>query len=263
MRLSQKIEKRFTFRFFTLRSDFPEFRENIGNPDLSDFECFTQIIRGKLSKGAEKVLDKALKRNERYRTLLNSVLDKTGDAWNKTKDTLEIQVYILKAIVDLEASEASTTGMKDFRFGGLGRLADDFYILNEYLTGSTDSRLDQWCKAIGKLCLTEEQEQEISVLAGEEERETRTLEIVKPILRPMLSLFIALCHALQEGENTLTAIDAFWLGLVDEVVGGEDLWSLRLMHEFMPDEEDDGDKDGDTSKEENQDAGTPTGTAQN
>lgn len=248
MKLAQKIDRRFTFRFLTLRSDFPALREKLGKPDFTDFECFTKILREKLSKAAEKVLDKALKRNERYETLINSVVEKTGDVWAKSKDQLEVQVYILKAILDLEVSEASTTGMKDFRFSGMRRLVDDFYILNEYLTGSTDSRLDEWCQSLGKLCLTTAQEYEISLLPDEKDREKKTLELVKPILRPMLSLFVALCHALQEGENELTATDAFWLGLVDEVVGDEELWNLRLMHEFEPDPEPE--KEGDASKEE-------------
>jgi hypothetical protein len=43
-----------------------------------------------------------------------------------------------------------------------------------------------------------------------------------------------LCHALQEGENELTATDAYWLGLVDEVVG-KNLLSARSFEEFKPD----------------------------
>ena len=31
------------------------------------------------------------------------------------------------------------------------------------------------------------------------------------------SFFVALCHALYEGENELTAMDAVWLGLVDTI----------------------------------------------
>ena len=29
--------------------------------------------------------------------------------------------------------------------------------------------------------------------------------------------FLALCRALQEGENNITAMDAFWLGLLDTI----------------------------------------------
>ena len=53
-------------------------------------------------------------------------------------------------------------------------------------------------------------------------------------MEPLSSFFVALCDALQEGENELTAIDAYWLGLVVEVFG-EQLWSLRAFEEYKPD----------------------------
>jgi ATP-dependent protease ClpP protease subunit len=237
MKLGRKIEKRFTFRFFSVRNEFAALREKKNQPNLTDCECFTEIIREKLSPDAITVLDKAVNRNERYRKLINSVFEQKGNDLSKAESTLQVQAHILRAILDVEVADAGTTGMTDFRVGGLRRLVDDFYLLNEYLTGSTDWRLDQWCKQMGRLCLTDEQGEEIDALPDEQEREKRILAIGKPILKPMLSFFIALCHALQEGENELNATDAFWLGLVDEVVGDEDLWNLRLMYEFTPDPE--------------------------
>jgi hypothetical protein len=44
-----------------------------------------------------------------------------------------------------------------------------------------------------------------------------------------------LYHALQEGENELTATDAAWFGLIDEVIGSSDLPSMRLLAEFKKD----------------------------
>ncbi len=43
---------------------------------------------------------------------------------------------------------------------------------------------------------------------------------------------MALCHVLQQGDNHLSAIDAFWLGLIDEVIGIQGLPSLRILTEF-------------------------------
>ena len=37
------------------------------------------------------------------------------------------------------------------------------------------------------------------------------------------------------GENKLTAVDAYWLGLVDEVIGESDLWTMRDLFEVQPD----------------------------
>ena len=55
------------------------------------------------------------------------------------------------------------------------------------------------------------------------------------LLQPLSSFFAALCHALQQGENELTAEDAYWLGLIDEVVGKDELLCLRHFEENKPD----------------------------
>jgi hypothetical protein len=47
--------------------------------------------------------------------------------------------------------------------------------------------------------------------------------------------FIALYHTLQEGENPLSATDAFHLGLIDEVLGLRDILTERQMLEYVPD----------------------------
>jgi len=49
--------------------------------------------------------------------------------------------------------------------------------------------------------------------------------------------FFGLCHALQEDKNELTATDAYWLGLVDEVMGEGGLATIRWFEEWQPDPE--------------------------
>jgi len=46
---------------------------------------------------------------------------------------------------------------------------------------------------------------------------------------------MALCYALQEEENELTATDAYGLGLIDEVVGIPEIQPERLTMEAEPD----------------------------
>ena len=57
-------------------------------------------------------------------------------------------------------------------------------------------------------------------------------EITDKIL-PVWLLFAAVCSALQEGECILTAEDAYWLGLIDEVIGSG-LAHYRAFAEAMP-----------------------------
>ncbi len=232
MKLAQKIENRFTFRYFSVREEFPALREKKASPEMSDYDCFIEIIGEKLSTDAKKILEKAIKRNDRYRALIKSVLSKNAEC-EEAQNSIQLQAIIIKAIIEFEVNDGSTT---DFRMGGMRRLMDDFYLLNEYLSGNTSQRLDEWCKSFGRLFLSKEQDEEVNSITDGEEQLKKLVDVGRPILQPMLSFFVALCHALQEGENELTAIDAYWLGLVDEVVG-EDLWTIRLMEEFEPDAE--------------------------
>ncbi len=71
--------------------------------------------------------------------------------------------------------------------------------------------------------------------APEASRNALLVKKVRPTLEPMWSFFVALCHALQEGENELTARDAYWLGLVDEVMGVAELPSMRVIVEYKAD----------------------------
>lgn len=230
MELARKSEDRFRFRFYSVRDEFASVRAKKNSPHLSDYDCFVAVIEEKLSVDAKKIFHKAVKRAERYKDLINSVAG--GSGREDAKTLMSVQAVIIKAIVDFEVSGTSSNETQDFRFGGMRRLVDDFYLLNEYLTGNSNQKLDEWCTTFGRLFLTAEQQAEVDVITDDTEKQKRLIEINKPILQPMLSFFTALCHALQEGENELTATDAYWLGLVDEVVG-ENTWNLRLLHEFV------------------------------
>jgi hypothetical protein len=72
-------------------------------------------------------------------------------------------------------------------------------------------------------------------LPDEESKDAALFAKVLPPLQPLWSFFMALCHALQEDENELTAVDAYWLGLVDEVMGEEKLLTARWFEEWRPD----------------------------
>jgi hypothetical protein len=65
--------------------------------------------------------------------------------------------------------------------------------------------------------------------------------------------FIALCHALQEDDNELTALDAYWFGLVDEVWGNTSLFASRWFEEYeedqKPSKSDDKEKESGDAKE--------------
>jgi hypothetical protein len=150
------------------------------------------------------------------------------------KRMAQAEAAVIKKIIDFEVS--SHKNDPDWRFGsgGLSRLNDDFFLLNEYIQSSLSDQFESVCERWGHFALTPEEETELAkIVDGNARREAR-LAKVRPHFEPLFSFLVALCHALQEGErNYLTALDAYWLGLIDEVVG-ETLQSPRLLSEFKP-----------------------------
>jgi len=169
-----------------------------------------------------------------YDTLLKTVLKKNKSA-AKGKRIAETEAARIKAIVDFEVASHKKDPNWTFQFGGLARLNDDFYLLNEHLASTQSERLKQLCIDWGRFALGSAEAEQINQLP-EAARNDAMIEKVRPLLEPLWAFFVALCHALQEGENDLTAKDAFWLGLIDEVMSEKGLPSLRYLVEYKADE---------------------------
>jgi hypothetical protein len=232
--LARKIDDRFSFRFLFARSEFDKVREKHPNQQLSDLECFIEFIDGKLSTEARKVWQRAKDRHGRYRDLFSTVLKRVkGDIAKMS--VAQAEAAAIKAIVEFEVKANRDDQSWSFRGGGIERLTDDFFLFHEYLSGVAGDRLQRWSTNWGKYIVPSEVVKEIDAIADEKERSKKLNETVGPLLEPLTSFFAAFCHALQEGENELTAVDAYWLGLGDEVVGEDQLLCLRHFEENKPD----------------------------
>ena len=75
----------------------------------------------------------------------------------------------------------------------------------EYLSIYDSLHLSQMCDLFGDFLLTPEGLIDLSKIADEVQRKESKKEKIKPSLRPLWLFFIALCYALQEGENELSA----------------------------------------------------------
>jgi ATP-dependent protease ClpP protease subunit len=231
MELVRKIESRFMFRFLLAKNRFDEIRSELKKRKLTDTECFLAVISEGLSDRARKLFETARERHGRYEALLK--IAKSGKN-TKHKRPAKLEAARIKAIVDFEAGNNKGDKNWSFQGGGLARVTDDFFLLNEHLTNAQGDRLNRLCAQWGRFSLAKEDQEEIDRLP-EEQKTGRLIQKVRPKLEPLWAFFVALCHALQEGENELTATDAYWLGLIDEVIGESDLPSLRVFVEFTPD----------------------------
>jgi hypothetical protein len=233
MRLAQKIENRFSFRYVTARSEFDAYREKNAAPAMGELECFIGVIEEHLSEDAKKLWKKAKERHGRYHDLIAIVFQRAGAP---SENLARSQADVIKAIVDFEVMSNANNPEWNFRTGGVGRMVDDFFLLEEYVTTNNSDRLKEWCTSFGRWTLNAEQTAEVDAIPDEQAQLEKVIELVRPILQPVWTFFVALCHALQEGEK-LTATDAYWLGLVDEVIG-EDFFTIRNLEEYEPDPSD-------------------------
>ncbi|NLE90011.1 MAG: hypothetical protein GX602_03625 [Dehalococcoidales bacterium] len=225
--LMEKIEFRFMFRFIELSRQFSKVRNENPSQDLSEFDCFKMIILEHLSEEAEKLFYKAIERHGRYDELLDIV-----KKFRKYRTKAKTEALQLKAMIDYELNNHLLDINWTFLGEGLDRLNQDFFHLNEHLSPSEGNRFVEFCKDWGSLALSGDEEKELNKFKGRK-RERELVEKVKSKLEPIWSFFIALCHTLQEGENELTAEDAYYLGLIDEVLGDEDLYGFRKISEDL------------------------------
>ena len=143
---------------------------------------------------------------------------------------------MLRAIIQFELKNNKSDPAWNFRGRGLGRVNDDFYLLQEYLASAFSDQFKQICDRWGKLILSPAELGELDQMP-EDQRVEKKLEKLRPHFQPAWSFLVALCHALQEGENELSALDAFWLGLIDEVLGNANLPITRYFAEYQTDPE--------------------------
>jgi len=229
--LARKIEDRFRLLFLISRSKFGGIRGKYPHRQMTDFDCFLDLIMGKLSPKGKVVCEAARDRYKRYEALLSQIPKKQ----KKGQRPALLEAEQIKVLLDFELEANKKNIEWTFRNGGLGTVTDDFYLLTEYLEGAEDDHLKEWCADFGKFAISAAEKTAIDAIPDEQERTRRIIDLVRPIIAPVWSFFVALCHALQEGENPLTAKDAYWLGLIDEVLGDNDMCALRLLMEYKDD----------------------------
>jgi ATP-dependent protease ClpP protease subunit len=235
MQLARKIEDRFSFRFVSCMSEFNDVRAQHPGTNMSDVDCFIEVLEGKLSFQAKEVWQKVRNRHGRYEDLFSNVFRNSRRKPGPVASFARLEGDVIKGLVDFEVKRNKRDPNWQFRGAGLSQLADDFFLFNEYLSSYNDERLMNWCTSFGKYILPADDIAEIDAISDADEQNKKILEKVRPLLQPLWSFFVALCHALQEGENELTAHDAYWLGLIDEVVGDSNIMSVRSMAEYRPD----------------------------
>ncbi len=197
--LARKSAQRFPFILAALRAEFEEYRAEAADANLSELKCFQSVLLRKLSPEAQKVLEKAIARWDGYNGLLRHFRKRIGRSRASNTD---LQKIMLSASIALECQSNKRNPNWNIGRGGMGRIRDHFYFLDAYFGNAHDVEL--W--APGASAKANE-----DAAAPLEDRESGSYFL------PFRTFAFAICRALQDGDNRLTAMDALYLGLIDTV----------------------------------------------
>ena len=229
MRLAERSAWRFIFRYVYLKSRFQQYRAQ-RTSTKTDLECFVSMLMETVSDSAKEILTLSKKRFERYLDLVTFF--EKGLPKNKVLNRVaEAEAIALKRMIEFELKRNKSS---DWRLGagGLIQITDDFILLSEYINTHESRPFREHCERWKKFFLTRAEQAAIAKLPAKDRR-NRVIEKLRPHIQPIWLFFVALCHILQERDNMLTASDAHWLGLIDEVIGLDEI-NFRLIMETVP-----------------------------
>ena len=233
IQLADNCINRFIFRIATLSKEFEGVRDRLNAPEMPYSACFIDVLRGRIANVLIEVLEQAQKRSSDNDALDLAVSKALIGHDIMSMPQSQFEVLLLKTIIEYEAQQHADDVDWSFRERGLEIIGDKLdLLLDKYSNHHRDMTAglsDRW----GGFFLSSQQENEIAMLP-DDEKPAQIEKTVGTIIRPLWFFFVSLCRALQRDDYLMSAVDAYWLGLIDEVVG-TDLPCLRLIVEYAPD----------------------------
>jgi ATP-dependent protease ClpP protease subunit len=225
---------RFIFRYVLARPLFPSIRENRQIPTLSDESCFLAELVTHVSSEVGNLLNDAMIMHLDTEITDLDVL-RTLRELETPERTAEIESVLLKCIVDKLVSDHKDDANWTFREAGLSELQQQFEILLRSREPQHTEQIDRLVARWGEYLLDGDDTAALATV-NHNHRIGWLREKVGDTIRALWFIFVSICRRLQQNENYLTAEEAFWIGLVDEVIGRTDLPSPRLLVEYAPSE---------------------------
>jgi ATP-dependent protease ClpP protease subunit len=218
---------RIVFLMITGRNEY----EKGDDTATTEIERFSRYLLSKTSFNADRVIKTAARRFRDALGILNVVLPHLGKT--PPKSGAETELKLLQLLLKYETKKNRKTAGWSFTDGGLQSVVEDFHLFNDFVYGKHSEFLDPLCESWGVYFLTPAQEKELARIAEEDKRKTFVHDHSRFRLLGAWYFTIGLCRVLQERENPLTPLDAYWLGMIDEVIGST-LPNIRKLVEGQP-----------------------------
>jgi len=219
--------KRLLFRFTTMDEAFVNF---VHEP-INGLAGLVEVLKKKLASEALRELVGDSLRQQSQIDQLSKAVYETLKSQPPANTVSEKETAIFQAILGQRASDKNWLLSR----GGLEEVSADFWSLQDYYTTQSGS-IRQLASQYKDICLTEDERHHAATFAwaNAEAKNLWEMDHATPRIRSLWYFAISLARLLQGKDYEFGALDAYWLGLVDEVVG-EELPCMRLLMEAKPD----------------------------
>lgn len=214
--LAQMMFGRLVHRYVQLRGKFEDLRKE--DPDISEAECFGILVGLEIGPVAQRAVFRTLERVKAARAL-----------WSKVSSKIDFSqkigaqdIAVMRAILELrnDVTEDESWRLNESQ---VAQITADYFLLRDYVVGEHRSAMRNIVDVYGFEFLDDAEFE----LLNKKEAESKSdadkwlFETTEERIEPFWHFTVLLCRQLQEGENRLSATDAYWLGAVDEVLGTE------------------------------------------
>jgi ATP-dependent protease ClpP protease subunit len=235
LELARNCIYRFIFRFVFLQEEFDAIRQRENDFSLSPSRCMTFALQNRVSAPLHNLLWSSFNQSGEL-DILDAYVSKNLQAHDLSfLPPPEFEVLVLKGILDHELENLKARNYPPWsltqRFGDI---EEKLQLLVDKHGHHHTHMIRALCERWGNFFLTDGETQEYESKA-DEDKEEWLLGTVQERLRPLWSFFVSLCRQLQKQDHWLSSQDAYWLGLIDEVIGRDDLSNLRTIVENAPD----------------------------
>lgn len=228
LQLANRAFRRFFFRYLVVKPSFDELRNELGEPDMEDVECVAELLKRNLDDPG--ITERALKQYRRFRQLDSYMYSRYEKSTRHFATPGKFEAWLLRNLIKYELKENAKDPSWSFSEAGFEQMEQDFLVLRDYHGGEHAKNIEKLVAQWGPFCLDQTQQKEYAALAADK-REDWLNSKTGDNVQALWYFFVSICRFLQEGENGLSAENAYYLGLVDEVVGRSDLPCFRVMIE--------------------------------
>jgi ATP-dependent protease ClpP protease subunit len=214
-RIARQVVRRIMFRFLQVRSNLT-YKGKLQPCDW--VKLFVAEISGRLGQAAEELLKRTCNKVEGASSLSEKVLPTIK--FSKTHNPKRDDPKVLRALLQDEIKNAKGKAW-ELDEAGMGQLIRDYFLLRSFHEAQADPIFYQVIGHYGPDFFSPKEARQFGKLKAQDN--DKAMQFLTRISHPYLAHFwyftATLSDNLFTGENQISATDAYWMGLIDEVMG--------------------------------------------